>query len=1237
VLKDRIQSLVDTGRLAPDDAAALLAPPSCPVAVVGAALRVPGASSLDELWQRLLARHDAIRPFPVDRFRLVVDASPTLAAEHGAARSTLDTDPDLLGSWLTGIEQFDPEAFGLTAMEARFMGPAERLFLSTAHEALAAAGHPRQSLRGTRTGVFVGYTPEPPMDYLRLFDDPDERAFIANIPANLGYHLAYLHDLRGPVLTVNTTCSSSLSAVHLAKAALERGECDLVVVAGVSLNLCPLWNTAPDHVVRSPHNRCAPFDAAADGIIYGEGVITVVLQRLDDATAHRNHVHAVITGSAMNSDGASNGVQAPNPDAQAQVVRDALAAAGVTTDQIGYVEAHGTGTKLGDLAEVDGLTKAFQQDTAATGFCRLGSIKANIGHLGDSAGLAGLVAAMLCLRHSEFPGLGQLREPNPLIGFEQTPFTVGAERALWPQPVDGVRRAGVSSFGISGTNVHLVLEESLSGDRPARSDEPLPVLLSAGSRWALWELVDQLADWTARTDQPIEDIAYTLGCRREHGPVRIAVTAASTTELAAKLGRLLQLRTFERLPHRLFEDGIAVADCDENRELSLARLHAPEHDLIRRFAAGADVTALCAQLVPTARMVDAPIAPLTTRRIWPGSDDLATADVSDLFFDIDWERQSPAASDREALIPGSTWVVFTRPNDPVLAAVARELSAQGVRAELVAVGGPDSGAQHWMPAMELAALRDLWARLIGVAGIVHGVTCRPPDDTMDSLDSLDRSQRDGVLSLFHLAQSLLDGEPVAPLRLAVVTSASERVVPDEPVVPARVTAFGLAKVLSQECPSITDLAIDHDLAGAPAEIARQIVDELGAATRLPLVAYRDGTRFTKVVSRRQDRQDHEIPVRSDGTYVLAGGTGYLGMQVGRYLADRGVRRIVLLSRTGLPDDDYTRESVAHMRGRGADVVWLCCDLTVPGSVAAAFAEIRRLSGRVDGAFMLTKQLYHLWLGELDAEQFTAAIDNRVRGAWLLHRELLADRPDFLVLFSSISSLMGTKGAAECCAVNQYLDAAPPLFTERGVPTYTLNLTLVLDDKGEFGSRTAIPPIEFVDFRSALDRFLRQGDAIDLVARLDLAEVSYLRPVLRIPFDDALWREAELAAPVTPETDTAEVVDRDEVRAQLHEVWRATLGQEPEDGIGFFSAGGTSLSALRFVHLVRKKFAGVSFDVADLYAHPTIEALVDRLVGAPDEPVPAEPGLDSILDSVQSGQLSQADATRLLEKSLREAW
>ena len=421
---------------------------------------------------------------------------------------------------LEGIDRFDAAFFGFSPREAEILDPQQRLFLESAWEALENAGHVPGSEREA-VGVYAGSSRS---DYLalHLLTRPDvvESAGtfaleLLNDPTFLPSRAAYKLDLRGPSLNVQTACSTGLVAVHLACRALVAGECDLAVAGGVRLGLRRGHRYTPGGIM-SPDGYCRAFDARAAGTVGGSGIAVVVLRRLADALADGDLVRAVILGSAINNDGAQKvGFTAPSVEGQAEVVEEALAVAGVDPGTVGYVEAHGSGTSLGDPVEVAALARAFGE-MERKGYCALGSVKTNVGHLDAAAGVAGLVKAVLALEHGEVPPTLHFTEPNPEIDFAGSPFFVNTALLPWPGGGAIPRRAGVSSLGIGGTNVHVVLEEAppRRPSAPARAWHLLP--LSARTPAALEAVTDRLAaHLRAHPEQELADVAWTLQTGRK--------------------------------------------------------------------------------------------------------------------------------------------------------------------------------------------------------------------------------------------------------------------------------------------------------------------------------------------------------------------------------------------------------------------------------------------------------------------------------------------------------------------------------------------------------------------------------------------------------------------------------------------------------------------------------------------------------------------------------------------------
>jgi amino acid adenylation domain-containing protein len=508
-----------------------LAAPSgnVPIAIVGMAGRVPGASDLETFWKNLRAGVDSITEVPADRWDVDALFDPD--------RQRVGTIYGRWGGFLDNLDQFDPLFFRSSPREARWMDPQQRLLLEVAWQALEEAGYAGSSLPRDRCGVFVGASYTHFRDHLMTYGTslPDAHVALGNHNAILANRLSYFLDVHGPCLTVDTLCSSSLVALHLAVGSLRRGECDCAIVGGVHAGMSPLYYQALSRLqALSSDGRCRTFAAGADGYVPGEGVGVVVLRRLPDALASGDQIHGVIRGSAVNHGGQSAALTVPSPAAQAVVVRQALADAGLRPEQIDYIEAHGTGTSLGDPVEVSGLKRLFPPDARQR--CGIGSLKTNIGHLEPAAGVASLLKVLLAFRAGEMPPSLHLMEMNPHISFEETPFFVVDRVQPWSAR-DGVRRAGISGFGIGGANAHVVVEEAPAASRaaaPAREAHLL--VLSARTATAL----DRLArDFAARLDADpslsLTDLCFTAAVGRVHFAHRLGIVARSRDELRRML------------------------------------------------------------------------------------------------------------------------------------------------------------------------------------------------------------------------------------------------------------------------------------------------------------------------------------------------------------------------------------------------------------------------------------------------------------------------------------------------------------------------------------------------------------------------------------------------------------------------------------------------------------------------------------------------------------------------------
>lgn len=485
------------------------------IAVIGVSGRYPGARDLDEFWENLCAGKDCVREIPIERwdYRSFYDPDPAKASEGKIYCKW--------GSFLEDIDKFDPMFFNISPREAETMDPQERLFLETVWAALEDAGYTRNEIRElvssekrTDIGVFVGVT----SNSYQLLGQNEWRKGNMVIPAAMHWSIAnrvsYILNLYGPSFPVDTACSSSLTALHLACESLRKNECSMAIAGGVNLQvhfasrylyLCQLG-------MLSKGGKCRSFGKGGDGFVPGEGVGAVILKPLSYALRDRDQIYAVIKGTAVNHGGRTNGYTVPNPNAQADLIRQALKNAGVDARTIGYIEAHGTGTSLGDPIEIAGITKAYREYTDDRQYCAIGSIKSNIGHLESAAGIAGLTKIILQLKHKKLVPSLHAERLNPNINFEESPVYVQKELTEWRQIITNEggrsvpcpRRAAISGFGAGGANAHIILEEytgtmqetGTSGSRPCLA------VLSARNRERLVEYAKKIIDFLEACENP---------------------------------------------------------------------------------------------------------------------------------------------------------------------------------------------------------------------------------------------------------------------------------------------------------------------------------------------------------------------------------------------------------------------------------------------------------------------------------------------------------------------------------------------------------------------------------------------------------------------------------------------------------------------------------------------------------------------------------------------------------------
>ncbi|MRN51865.1 SDR family NAD(P)-dependent oxidoreductase [Paenibacillus monticola] len=530
------------------------------IAVIGVSGRYPLARNIAEFWDNLKNGRDCITEIPQERWDALAAYSEDVNDKSKSYSKW--------GGFITDADKFDPLFFSISPKEATIMDPQERIFLETVWQTLEDAGYPKSSLNHSKAGVFVGVM----YGQYQLFGANSDGTSLAPTSsyASIANRVSYFFNFHGPSIALDTMCSSSLTAIHLACDSIRRGESEIAIAGGVNLSIHPQkYLMLSQQRFLSTDGRCRTFGADGDGYVPGEGSGSVLLKPLHQAVADGDRIYAVIKGSTMNHGGKTNGYSVPNPNAQADLISEALKQTGIHPRTISYMEAHGTGTSLGDPIEITGLSKAFGKWTGDTAFCAIGSVKSNIGHAESAAGIAGLTKLLLQFQHKLLVPSLHSETPNPNIRFDRSPFSVQRELAEWTRPVVSIdgeereypRRAGISAFGAGGANVHVLLEEySAEAANEVLSEKTGPhlIILSAQNKERLGEYAEELADYLNKSlNEPLtHPIEGAVVSTRSHNQEKIEYELASITSVVLEIAAdILQMDKSELDAAASLQDG----------------------------------------------------------------------------------------------------------------------------------------------------------------------------------------------------------------------------------------------------------------------------------------------------------------------------------------------------------------------------------------------------------------------------------------------------------------------------------------------------------------------------------------------------------------------------------------------------------------------------------------------------------------------------------------------------------
>jgi len=996
------------------------------IAIVGLAGRYPSAPSIWDFWTLLREGRDCVGEIPSDRWDSASYYDPGKAP---------GTSYSKWGSFLDGVGDFDPDFFAISPRQAALLDPHERLFLETAWSAVEDAGHTPETLGaalGRQVGVFVGVIWA---DYQLygleeiLKGNPEvAQSWTGSVATRVSYTL----DLEGPSVSLDTACSSSLVALHLACESIRRGECRAAIAGGVNLTLHPYkyLRLAQDRLLSSD-GRCRVFGRDADGYVPGEGVGAALVRPLADAEADGDHIYGVIRGSALMHSGRTSGYTVPSPDAESRVIEHALERSEIDAGTITYVEAHGAGTALGDQIEVEALTRVYRRHSDRRGYCAIGSLKSNVGHLEGAAGIAALSKTLLSMRHGKLVPSLHSDPLNPGIRFEDTPFYVSRELADWDRTIDPAsgepvpRRAAISTFGAGGANVHVIVEEHLAAPAPPPAAGLELIPLSARSRDRLDLAAGRLAGHLrAHGDLALADVAHTLRAGRRPMAERLAVVATDTGQLAHALEEFAAGRTEGVLMGRAERRGPAPEPVARPTTIDDARA------LGRSWTLGGDLpgTALAA---PGARRVALPTYQFARERCWisrgsgPVTSTVAGTTLSAVRARTSATHPAAATDERPDTRAGVAGDVLLYA--PAWSRCEAAPACGGPRTLLVLDADSERAAELGLRGHRVTRVRpgrELTAREDGyeldpaddrqVADLVARLRAEgiDPDAVLClwALDGEGPAADDGLLCMFALCRALaLHRRATLPIVYAFG---------GQPADPAHVAVGGLARGVRLEQPKLALKTVHVAIPpGTVAGMCDLLEAELSAGEELE-VRYRDARQVRGFHRARWLASDRVPLARDGGVYVITGGAGGLGLHLAERLAAIADVAIVLLGRSRV--EYLAPPARARLDAIGAR--YLRCDVARLPDVLDAFGRIEAQLGPPTGIVHAAGVVEDGLLVNKELASVRRVLAPKRDGARNLDLACRMAPLDYFVLFSSAVAVLGSIGTSDYTAANRGLDA-----------------------------------------------------------------------------------------------------------------------------------------------------------------------------------------------------------------------
>lgn len=1180
------------------------------IAIIGIGLKLPDAETTDEFWNNLVQAKDFIQQIPSERKRDVDHYFQLLGNKR-------KDNNYVFGAYLNNIDYFDYSFFNILPKEACIMDPNQRIFLEIVWNAIENAGYSSDKLKGSNTGVFIGYSGDD--EYKQMINNLDDRdlqqALTGNLSPCIASRIAYILDFHGPNMLINTLCSSSLVAVHLACKSLQNKECDMAIVGGIQLHILPIRKVK--FGIESNHNMVRTFDDEADGTCPGEGAIAYLLKPLRNAQADRDNIYAIIRGSAVNCDGASVGLTAPNPTAQSEVIVSAWESAAINPETISYIEAHGTGTKLGDPIEVEGIMKAFRKYTNKKQFCGVGSVKSNIGHLDAVSGAVGLLKTIMALKNNIIPPTLHLKKPNSIIPFVNSPIYIIDQLKDWKEDRHP-KRCGVSSFGLGGTNCHVVLEEYTQHNVNNVNKGILNILTISAKYKEDFQIIlkQYLHMLLHHRFISINNVCYTANMGRKHYDLRIALIVQTIDELKRKIILLLRndlVSDFDLGIYSNIQCNTSLNDAFGIKKIYSKTLRKLQNICIL-YIQGESIDWEAFYTETSYSRISIPTHPFHKNRAWLKliDKDISLQTLDNVYHKYQWIIKSVEKSNNSNLTK-NTIIIINK--EHLTQSFLNSLNQRGRKTYAITVAyHKDFSFTLEYNGYITKCFKDIFQQ-IDIETVDEILYFLSMDrGKLEDENSFKLMEVKTIYTFNHLIKAI-NHVILGNSTLYVFTVNVLNVTGDEVEYnPTGALLHGYCKGIEKEINNIKCKCIDLDRIDSYEEV----LHDMDYESTEPLVAYRKKIRYIPILAKSVMDSKGKRIFKKDGVYVIAGG-GNLGLKIAEELSKKNQSRIVIISRSKIPKRDEwlpaleigvgkkiaaSIQTALKIISNGSDITFVNADITNYDQCKEAFKQLRKQYGRINGVFHCAaigvgKKGYSI-TQETDT-YIKDIIAPKVYGLWVIDKITREDNLDFLVVISSLISLTGGTNSGSYIAANTFMNAFVNYRRCQGFQTHSLILAPWKDSiKNEQISfeKFMFTPLTTKQIIEAMHKVLRYNIPELFVGAINTTCATY-GFIENLPFqlDDNIRKAIQsniqstnnLKDDIVNQRDTL-TYSKDEEKKVVTDAFFKHLGfSRIDENESLFNLGGDSITSMSIVQSINVNL-GIKLNVKDVVSHPNIVEL-----------------------------------------------